>query len=563
MDSELETTIRSMTDEESKRWLCSKQNKTFLQNWWEEHYPGIVPFNTGEILYTIKYDVTPLCENGNHKNFKQFPKGFFVSCKKNKSDECTCFHEMRSKIAITSQIGKDHTESRRKQVETMMARYGVPNAFCMSNHAEKTKKTLQEKYNVEEIHQIPGIKEKMRENSRKKWGTDHPRQNAEIIQQTKETNLERYGHSCSLHSKDASEKTKQTMLQRFGVENYFQNKENQHAINEQRLQTLGYKNAKQSHLSKETLTILQNKELFTEVAKGKSYERVADLLKTSANTVATYATKYQICDQMKLGYGSAKQDELYDWLTSLEEMVITNSRKIIHPLELDIYLPNRHLAIEFNGIFHHTEKSGKKIPSYHRIKYEKTLEKGIKLIQVCSTDYRHNKPIVENIILKNLGKLVELDFNIIVQKIDIKTANFFLSETHLTPSLLTDEHICFGFIHENKLIQLMVFNETYPTEYAITHFATKLGISYSLGKEMLLNTFKEEFSPTKITHHSNLSYFTGKSFTNLGFTKIFETAPNFQYTNYKKKFDQLPDGSDETKYDKIWDCGQAVWEWTK
>ena len=95
--------------------------------------------------------------------------------------------------------------------------------------------------------------------------------------------------------------------------------------------------------------------------------------------------------------------------------IITNTRKIIPPLELDIYFPNYNLAIEINGAFHYEPIFGddklRKIKKHDKSKVIRCYEEGIELIIINAKEYRYItkntktkfynpiKPILDNIFL--------------------------------------------------------------------------------------------------------------------------------------------------------------------
>ena len=83
-------------------------------------------------------------------------------------------------------------------------------------------------------------------------------------------------------------------------------------------------------------------------------------IKTRKSIYCPYCEKTSVSEKEK------------DLLIFLEESfngkIITNSKKIIEPLELDIYLPELKLAFEFNGTYWHSEE--KKSPDYHLKKTE-------------------------------------------------------------------------------------------------------------------------------------------------------------------------------------------------
>ena len=61
--------------------------------------------------------------------------------------------------------------------------------------------------------------------------------------------------------------------------------------------------------------------------------------------------------------------------------VIQSDRQIIKPLELDIYLPDLKLAIEYNGCYYHSTESGTS-KNYHLEKSLKCRQLGIRLIHI-------------------------------------------------------------------------------------------------------------------------------------------------------------------------------------
>ena len=89
------STIESMTDIECKKWLMFSRNRAWLRNYWVTNFPEIAPKNSGEILYIIKYGVSPFCENDNHKTFKQFPKGYYTACSHSSDNTCACLTAQR------------------------------------------------------------------------------------------------------------------------------------------------------------------------------------------------------------------------------------------------------------------------------------------------------------------------------------------------------------------------------------------------------------------------------------------------------------------------------------
>lgn len=84
--------------------------------------------------------------------------------------------------------------------------------------------------------------------------------------------------------------------------------------------------------------------------------------------------------------------------------IITNSRKIIAPYEVDIYIPKLKLAIEFNGTYWHSIYFKDK--DYHITKTLLAKQKGIKLIHIFDDEWAENKEQVVSY-LKDIIKFGE------------------------------------------------------------------------------------------------------------------------------------------------------------
>lgn len=82
---------------------------------------------------------------------------------------------------------------------------------------------------------------------------------------------------------------------------------------------------------------------------------------------------------------SFSEKELCKYIKSIyDNVIIENSRNIISPLELDIFLPDIKLAIEFNGMYWHSLRPD----GYHDKKIELCNKKGIKLIYVWEDEWK-------------------------------------------------------------------------------------------------------------------------------------------------------------------------------
>lgn len=81
-------------------------------------------------------------------------------------------------------------------------------------------------------------------------------------------------------------------------------------------------------------------------------------------------------------------------------LIINNSRKIIPPYEIDVYIPDLKIAFEFNGDYWHSddvirERSGISADEYHNRKVKLCADKGIDLFFVWESEWLDQRDIIE------------------------------------------------------------------------------------------------------------------------------------------------------------------------
>lgn len=96
------------------------------------------------------------------------------------------------------------------------------------------------------------------------------------------------------------------------------------------------------------------------------------------------------------------ENDVINFVKSIyDEEVLNNVRDIISPKELDIYIPNKNVAIECDGLYWHSNEI--KPNDYH---FNKTLaceEKGIRLLHIFEDEWNFKKDICKSIIAESLS----------------------------------------------------------------------------------------------------------------------------------------------------------------
>lgn len=279
-----------------------------------------------------------------------------------------------------------------------------------------------------------------------------------------------------------------------------------------------------------------------------------------------------------------------DFLNKNNIKYITNSRKIIPPFEVDVYLPEHNLGIELNGMYWHGELNGKD-KNYHLNKTLLSHEKGIQLIHILDEEII-NKP--EIVLSKLRNKLNILTTRIyarkcVVKKIGGNVKKQFLTTTHLQGGN-TKDSINLGLYYDDKLISVMSFAKRKITRgepmWEISRFASELNTQVVGGFSKLFKYFTKNYKPQKLITYADLRWSTfdvNKTvYSKTGFKFINRTPPNYWYfyrPNNKEKFHRytfrknklVSEGFDHNKteweimkergFDRIWDCGNLKYEY--
>jgi len=500
-------------------------------------------------LYIKQNDGKCIC--GNDCNFKNLRYGYFEYC----SSKC-------------SSNNKNTIEMRN---QTKLERYGDANYV----NIEKGKQTWGNKSKVD----LEDIKEKRKKTNIERYG-DANFTNRELSNQTK---LERYGDINYTNR----ELNKDTVNERYGCDNVFQNDNIKQKIKETNNERYGVDHFMKSDIAKDIIE--QNKQKSMELHFKQSEEQFVeyfDILDYKDYNNITIKCKY-------CGYISTRQYQFLHWrldrninpcsnccdlsnksndevkiLEFIKENysgeILENSRQIISPYELDIYLPELKLAFEFNGLYWHSEKYLDK--NYHLNKTNKCEGQGIHLIHIYEDDWMFKQDIVKSRILNLIGKSkVIYGRKTKIKEVSSKESKQFLKENHLMGSCT--DGIRLGLYYEDELVSLMTFGslrkclgqQSKEGSFELIRFCNKLNHSVIGGANKLFKHFKEIYNPIEIISYADRSWTmnNGKSiYDNIGFIFDSITKPNYCYIVDKfnkmnrftfRKSELIKDGYDGSK----------------
>ena len=91
------------------------------------------------------------------------------------------------------------------------------------------------------------------------------------------------------------------------------------------------------------------------------------------------------------------EKEIATYIKSLgESNVLTNDRTALNGNELDIFIPNKNIAVEFDGIYWHSEIV--KDNDYHINKTITCEKRGIRLIHIFEDEWLEHADIIKSML---------------------------------------------------------------------------------------------------------------------------------------------------------------------
>ena len=276
-------------------------------------------------------------------------------------------------------------------------------------------------------------------------------------------------------------------------------------------------------------------------------------------------------------YNSKYEAELHEWLKEIYKgEILDNKYGIIKDdtkKQLDFYIPEKNLAIEFNGDFCHSVNTGRD-PKYHLNKTKLCQEKGIRLIHIFEYEWNSKKDILKSIISSALGiyksRIYARDCE--VKEVNSKEAKKFLEENHLQEFVASKYRI--GLYFKNQLVQLLCFGNSRfkKGEIELLRMCTKLNTQVIGGFSKLLR--HQPYN--KFISYVDLSKFSASGYLKNSFKIIGQSGPNYKYLqgeNILNRFNTqkhklqklLGDNFDNSKTEsqnmqdagwyKVYDCG--------
>lgn len=388
-----------------------------------------------------------------------------------------------------------------------------------------------------------------------------PRDMSIVIEKRKDTWLKKYGVDNASKAEGVKSKRRETMSKK-DYSSIF----NQLA---QEKETLGFNQVIQR--VSETVTPCFSREEYHGSNRKNKYLWKCNGCQHQFESHVDYGTvpKCSICYPKTV---SRAESEIATFIRTLGENIITNDKSILSGKELDIYIPDKNIAIEYNGIYWHS--SIKKTPNYHVNKMLECKKQNIQLIHIFEDEWQTKPEIVKNRLRSILGH----DDRVAARKCNIIALTFeeyknFVEKTHIRG--YAHSTIKYGLALDGKIKAVMGFSKSRYTKtgYELIRYCSDGTVVGGAGK--LLKHFIKKHRPECIVTYADRCWSNGNLYKKLGFTDITSSEANTGYwyikngiryhrSNFTKarliKLGYDPNKNEsaimqELGYTKIHDCG--------
>lgn len=508
-------------------------------------------------------------------------------------------------------------ELKDKIKKAVLEKYGTTCSLHNPIVKEKVKKTIKDKYNVEHVLQAKEVKQKIKETNLKKYGSEEIGSVTSVREKAKNTMVTKYGNanpslieefknkrektftekygSHPWGNKQVIEKRKKDFESKYGFDNPLKLSKIKEKIKETCKTRYGQPHPPISEKTRKSIAE-SNKKKFLE--RFKQYIDILDISLVNQEYVnATYEHEWKcnkcnekfvtqwnyiqqgfkcpICYPRNIGC-SVGEKQLREFIEGLGLNIIYNDRKLISPFEIDILIPEIKIAVEYCGLYWHSEEYRDNV--YHLNKLEKCREKNYFLITIFEDEWVFKRNLVEerlkNIFKKSRStKINARDCEI--KEISPRDKNIFLEKFHIQGS--DKSKIKLGAFYKNELVSVMTFSHGNISKgshyeegvWELNRFCSNYNYHIPGVASKLIKYFERNYKWNTIFSYADRRWSEGNLYYKLGFDLKSITKPNYWYIkntirihrfNLRKRRDEPKEISESVLraadgYLKIWDCG--------
>ena len=229
--------------------------------------------------------------------------------------------------------------------------------------------------------------------------------------------------------------------------------------------------------------------------------------------------------------------------------------------EIDIYIPEKRIGIEYNGSYFHSingRREGRITKNYHYNKSMTAKQKDIQLIQIWEDQWKNQQEIIKDVLKARLGILSEN--SIYARKCEIKEIENEQYKLFCEKYHIQGYHKAFvklGLFYENKLVQIASFSKCRNIgrskknvfEWEWIRGCPASNNSVVGGTSKLFSYFIKKYNPESVLCYADWNLFNGQGYEQCNFKLDGFTGPDKFYVTVHstKRFSRSPSRYHEFK----------------
>jgi hypothetical protein len=231
------------------------------------------------------------------------------------------------------------------------------------------------------------------------------------------------------------------------------------------------------------------------------------------------------CNHMKSG----KEEEIASFLEQYT-WVERRNRAVIAPKEIDIWLPEFNIGIEFHGLYWHTTN---RVGKTHREKWELAQRAGVRLVQIFEDEWLNKQDIVKARLLAFIGRSEKRDARkLTLKNVVWREAKVFLNATHIQGA--GPAGTAYGLYEDDVLVAVASFGKSRSGamtgarkegEFEVLRYASTGSVRG--GFTRLFSAFLRDANPETVISYCDLRYGTGGLYEQARFALHSVTEPDY------------------------------------
>lgn len=452
--------------------------------------------------------------------------------------------------------------------------------YGIKKDANGVRETIKQKYGSRENKEKIAL-EKRRQTCMEKYGVSNVMKDEGVCKTLYESNIRKYGVGSVLLSDSIKDKIKESNMRRYGYENPLMNPKVQEKIRENRMATYGVVTATQTHIQHPEIW-LSDESLKEFLISCETKPSVKDLMKYFGISDVCVGSRIHKCGFDDLvdfrPSRSSYEKEIIDTLNTIGTFRMEfNDRTVLDGREIDIYLPEKRLGIEFNGDYwhsdiYHNDHGGRS--TYHQEKSLLAEQNGVFLFHIYEHEWL-NPSVRLNIINRlktilgvNNIKVNGRECNIV--ELSKKQKQIFLDDNHIQGN--DHSSICYGLVYHGDIVSCMSFVKPKNKKYSweLSRFCNKRGYNVRGGASKLFKHFLSIMGKDNdsIVSYNDITKTTGNLYRILGFDCVSINSPNYVWINFssydvRTRYQEQKAGETQRMhslgYHRVCDCGTKTW----